>query len=163
MTGASLLGGLLHALAQCVNLGTPGVAGCPIAGFPAPFLQCVGVPAVGNLSFAIAAPLYCPPCPGNVCGAPILVLAPCSSPPIPLPTGAGAFCSSGVPCVSFVVPTSAAFLPPQLPGIWILPIPNVPSLVGQSLCAQLFGIATGSPSCPGACIVGSHGLLVTLL
>lgn len=150
------------AAAQCVNLGTPGTAGCPLVGFPPPILQCIGSPNVGNPIFAVATTFYCPPCPGNACSTPVLLAAPCASPPIPLPTGPLAFCSSTGSCVAFVVPTSLALLPPQFPGVWVLPIPNNPSLVGATVCTQLVGFATGGPSCPGGCLILSHGLQMIL-
>lgn len=152
-TGGSLAG---PAPAQCVSLGTPGLTGCvgltlPV---PAPIINCAfTIPSIGNAGFkVVASNLFC---------APFLAIGTCAASPAPFPTGAP-FCSAaGLGCLAFVDYLSPFLLLAPAPGPeWPLPIPNDPTLVGATLCAQAIGFG---PGFCGSCVSVSNGLQVTLL
>jgi hypothetical protein len=147
------------ARAQCVDLGTPALTGCG-AGAYAPALYCIGSPpSVGNPNFGLIGGI------GAFGGPGILVLGPCPTPtPIAGPFGTNAFCAPApLGCTAFVDPAVSALLV-GLPGgasnYYPLPIPNDPSLVGLTLCAQQIYLALLAV---GFCIEVTNGVEITVI
>jgi hypothetical protein len=147
--------------AQCVPLGTPTQNACHLGGPPFPALTCVGTPNVGNASFTLLEWVSC------LNGGSFLLVGPCAAPPVPItgPFGTNAFCQSdpAATCLLWVDPNSFGVLLglPVSTGIaYPVPIPNDPSLVGGTACAQAGTICN---LFVGSCVALTPGLSITIL
>ena len=152
--------------AQCVVLGSPGFTGCAPGGGIAPGLYCSSPPQIGAwLGLSVAS---LPPIRGQAGFLPgsVLLLGQCTPAPFPAPSTpplcpAAAFggCFGYVDLDAFPIGVPWVFGPGCLNG-WCLLIPNDPSLVGLTICAQvLVSYALVSPPCIGI----TNGLSITIL
>ncbi len=152
--------------AQCVALGSPGLTGCqaiPIS-VPAPSITCNSAPTVGNAAFKILGQNFL----AAMSYPTWLAIGSCAAPPIVLPGGPfppvpGSLCPAApagcIAYVDYLTPyafvSTSGLCPPG--GTWCLPIPNDPTLLGSTVCAQAIGVALG------LCFQVSNGLSVTVM
>ena len=158
----SILGVILlapPAAAQCTTLGLPGQTGCGLGTTSAPSISCLGIPSVGNSSFAVAASIPCLPSP------PLLLVGTCLPAPVavPGPFGTNGFCNPGAGgCLAFVGPTIFLAIPAVATtgGFFFpLPIPNDPTLLGATVCVQEANLCI---LFVGSCVGVSNGISIAV-
>lgn len=145
--------------AQCATLGTPGQTGCGLGANSAPAIACLGSPTLGNAAFGVTGTVTCVP------SFPFLLVGSCASPPVPIPGpfGTDGFCGpSAGGCLAFVGPTFFFAVPGAISStgfFFPLPIPNDPTLLGATACAQEVHLCI---LFVGSCLAVSNGISVTI-
>lgn len=176
-----------HANCQVVVLGSPYLSGCTQVGSGelAPTIRALGEPEIGNTGFGILGENLRFGYGNNTSPGfdPILLLGVCALNPLPssslgfptCPSQAGgcfAYIDLGVPVATVfgvsgyimpLVPLTGSYSAYAGSAAWSLPIGNIPSIVGSTVCAQVFFQPKVLIGAPPACIRVSNGLQITIV